>query len=63
MAVHKYDFTFFMTKEELKAFKGVVPGKLQSPKMFDLSKAERVTIDREQLKKAIEEEKHKLQDI
>ena len=62
MAVHKYDFTYFMTKEELKAFKGEVPGKLKSPKMFDLSKAERVTVDREQLKKALEEEKHKLQD-
>ena len=62
MAVHKYDFTYFMSKEELKAFKGDVPGKLQSPKMFDLSQAERVTVDREQLKKALEEEKHRLQE-
>ena len=62
MAVHKYDFTYFMSKEELKAFKGEIPGKLQPPKMFDLSQAERVKIDREQLKKELEEEKHRLQE-
>lgn len=46
MVVHKYDFTHFMSKEELKAFKGEIPGKLQPPKMFDLSQAERVKVDK-----------------
>jgi hypothetical protein len=31
-----------MSKEELKAFKGDRPEKIEIPKMIDLSKAERV---------------------
>lgn len=32
MAVHKWDFTYFMNKDDLKAFKGEKPGKLEAPK-------------------------------
>ena len=39
MAVHNWDFTYYMTKEELKEYKGEMPEKLTPPKMFDLSKA------------------------
>lgn len=42
MAVLKYDWTYHMTPEELKNFKGDKPEKFAVPKMFDLSKAERV---------------------
>lgn len=42
MAVLNYDWTYHMTAEELKGFKGELPEKFVVPKMFDLSKAERV---------------------
>ena len=61
MAVHKWDFTYFMTEEERKAYKGELPSELIPPKMFDLSKAERVVVSREELKtKEMEMEAKKL---
>jgi hypothetical protein len=50
MAAFKYDFTYFMSKEELKAFKGEKPEKLVIPKQFDLSKAERVFVNKDEIK-------------
>ena len=50
MAVFNYDFTYFMSKDELKAYKGEKPAKLVPPKMFDLSKAERVFVNKEDIK-------------
>merc|ERR1712060_175378 len=60
MAVHQWDFTYHMTEEELKAYKGELPEKLNPPKMFDLSKAEKVLMSKEELKiKEMEEEAKK----
>ena len=50
MAAFKYDFTYFMRKEELKAFKGEKPEKLVIPKQFDLSKAERIFVNKDEIK-------------
>ncbi len=50
-AVFKYDFLMHLSKDELKAFKGEKPVKLTPPTMFDLSKAERVTIDKDEIKR------------
>ena len=53
-----------MTKEELKAYKGELPEKLTPPKMFDLSKAERVALSKEELKaREMEEEAAKVKEI
>ncbi len=52
MAVFNYDFTYHMTKEELKAYKGELPEKLKIPHQFDLSKAERVYTDKDAIKLA-----------
>ena len=61
MAVHNWDFTHFMTPEELESFKGDMPDKLVPPKMFDLSKSERVVLSKEDLKlKEMEEEAEKM---
>jgi len=57
MAVHHWDFTDYMTEEERKAYKGELPETVVPPKMFDLSKAERVALSKEELKlKEMEEE-------
>ena len=63
-AVFKWDFTYFMGKEELAKFKGDKPEKLVPPKSFDLSSAERVIITKEELKqKELEIEQEKLQHV
>ena len=58
-AVHKLDANQFMTKQEIKEYpfekvKPIVP-----PKMFDLSKASRVTMSKEQLNQIKEEKEAK----
>lgn len=64
MAVFNYDFTYFMSKDELKAYKGEKPAKLVPPKMFDLSKAERVFVNKEDIKlKEMEKESNRLKDV
>jgi hypothetical protein len=64
MAVFNYDFTYFMSKDELKAYKGEKPTKLAPPKMFDLSKAERVFINKEDIKlREMEKEANRLKDV
>lgn len=64
MAVFNYDFTYFMSKEELKAYKGDKPTKLVAPKMFDLSLAERVFINKEDIKlQEMEKEASRLKDV
>lgn len=50
MAVYKWDYTYHMTKDEIKALKDKKPEQLKPPKYFDLNKAERVYITREELK-------------
>jgi len=50
MAVHKWDFTYHMTADEIKALKDKKPEPVIPPKFFDLDKAERVYITREELK-------------
>jgi hypothetical protein len=52
MAVLNYDWTYHMTAEELKNFKGELPEKFVVPKMFDLSKAERVVQSKDEIKLA-----------
>lgn len=61
IAIFKYDYTFFMTPEEIK--KKGAPAKLSAPKTFDLSKAERVFITKEELKQRELMEQEKLKDI
>jgi len=62
MAVYKWDFTYHMKPEELKTFKeDKRPEKLELPKFFDLDKAERVYITREELKQMEIEREQALQ--
>lgn len=61
IGVHKWDFTFYMTPEELKKFpKEKLPEKHLIPKSFDFSLAERVFITKEELKRREMEEEQKL---
>lgn len=64
MAVFKYDFTYFMSPDEIKKLKGdkAPPPKLKAPKAFDLSKAERVVITKEELKQRELMEQEKLKE-
>ena len=49
-AIFKYDWTYFLTEDELKKLpKEQIPEKLVPPKSFDFSKAERVYMTREEL--------------
>jgi len=50
MAVFNWDYTYHMSPEEIKALKDKKPEKLIPPKYFDLAKAERVYITKEELK-------------
>jgi hypothetical protein len=50
MAVYQLDWTQFMSKQELKEYKGDKLEPLVKPKMFDLSKAKRVKTTREEIK-------------
>ena len=64
IAVFNYDFTFFMSPEELKKFpKEKLPAKITAPKSFDLSLAERVVITKEELKRREMMEQEKLKNI
>ena len=64
MAVFNYDLTYFMTKDDLKAYKGEKPEKLVPPKMFDLSKAERIYTNKDDIKlKEMEKEANRLKDV
>ena len=49
IAIFKYDYTFFMSPEEVKKLKEK-PAKLVPPKAFDFTNAERVVITKEELK-------------
>lgn len=52
IAVFKWDYTYFMSPDEVKKLKGekAPPPKLVPPKSFDLTTAERVIITKEELK-------------
>jgi len=64
IAVFKYDFTYFMSADELKKLpKDRLPEPLEIPKSFDLSKAERVFITKEELKRRELEEQEKMKQI
>lgn len=52
-----------MSADELKKYKGEKPAKLVPPKAFDLSKAERVIITKEELKQRELMEQEKLKEI
>jgi hypothetical protein len=59
-AAYKYDFTYFMTPEEISKHKEL-PTPLVAPKSFDISKAERVIITKEDLKqRELDEEQESL---
>ena len=61
IAVYKYDFTYFMTPEEIKKLpQEKKPEPLAMPKSFDFNTAERVIITKEELKKREAEEQEKL---
>lgn len=49
IAIFKYDYTYFMTPDEVKKLKEK-PAKLAPPKAFDFTTAERVVITKEELK-------------
>jgi len=48
MAVFKWDYTYYMNKDEIKKLKDK-PEPLIPPKAFDFSKAERVKMTKEEL--------------
>lgn len=58
VAVHKWDFTHFMTEDDLKKYKGALPEKLVKPVGFDLQKANRVYITKEDLKRREQEKEY-----
>ena len=49
MAVHKLDVTQFLSKEEIKEYPHGPVELCVPPKMFDLSKAQRITMTKEEL--------------
>jgi hypothetical protein len=51
VAVYKWDFTHFMSEEDLKKWKGTKPDPLVKPVGFDLQQAKRVFITKEDLKR------------
>ena len=64
VAVFKFDYSMFYSAEELKKLKAdKLPQKLTRPKAFDLSKAERIFITKEELKQRELLEQEKLKDI
>lgn len=63
IAAFKWDYTYFMDKEEMKKLKEK-PEPLIPPMSFDFSKAERVVITKEDLKKKEQElEQEKLKGL
>ncbi len=64
IGVFKYDFTYFMSEEELKKFpKDKLPEPIAPARAFDFSKAERVFMTKEELKRREQEEQEKLESI
>jgi hypothetical protein len=65
IAVFNWDYTYFMSPEDLKKLKGdkAPPAKLVPPKSFDLATAERVVITKEELKQRELQEQEKLKEI
>lgn len=60
----QYDFTYHMTPEELKAYKGPMPEKLKSPVQFDLKRASRVVLNKDAIKLAeMEKEAAKMKEV
>lgn len=58
-----YDWTYHMTEQELKEYKGERPEKYTIPTAFDLNKAERVFADKDDIKlQEMEREAAKLKD-
>lgn len=58
IAVLHYDWTHHLTKAELKAIKKEdLPEQFTSPVMPDLSQAERIFVDKDEIKQEMEEEK------
>ena len=63
IAAFKWDYTYFLSKDELKKLKEK-PEPLIPPKSFDFSKAERVYITKEDLKRKEQElEQEKLKGL
>lgn len=63
IGIFKYDFTYFMNPDDVKKLpKEKQPEKFVAPKSFDFSKAERVIITKEELKRR-ELEQEKLKDL
>jgi hypothetical protein len=53
-----------LSKDELKSFKGDKPVALVVPKIFDLSSAERVTLDKDEIKRQeMEKESERLRGV
>lgn len=64
IAVFKYDFTYFMTDEDLKKLsKDKLPEPIAPAKAFDLSKAERVHITKEEIKRREMEQQEQLKNF
>ena len=65
IAIFKYDFTYFMSADEIKKLKGdkLPPPRAVAPKSFDLTTADRVIITKEELKQRELMEQEKLKDI
>ena len=62
-ACFKYDYTYHLSKDELKALKDK-PETLSPPSMFDLSKAKRVFIDKDDIKRQeMEREQEKIRNV
>ena len=62
IAALKWDYTYFMSEEELKKLKEK-PEPIKIPKGFDYSKAERVIITKEDIKRREQEAQSKLKEI
>ena len=65
IAIFKWDYTYFMSPDEIKKLKGdkAPPPKAVPAKAFDLTTAERVIITKEELKQRELMEQEKLKDI
>ena len=63
MAIFNFDYHHHLTDAEKKAAKDK-PEQITAPKMFDLSKAQRVFVDKDEIKRREQEaEREKLKDV
>lgn len=62
MAIFKWDYTYFMTAEDVKKMKDK-PEPLKPIKALDLQKAERIFITKEEIKMRELQEQEKLKQI